>query len=115
LAETTLLEEQSKIVAALKFFIYDSEGLAIICHREELTNLYINSMNHFLTAERTHINSGAQVEEDQMENAARGDSTPARSEFIEKKHINPQFVKYSVSSPSTHCSSQSPISNYSLS
>jgi hypothetical protein len=87
LAESGSLEEQSQIVAALKFFIYDSEGLAIICQRDEITNICINSMSHFLnTADRKHIanNTDLQIEEDQMENAARGDATPARSEFIEK-------------------------------
>lgn len=99
LSETSSLEEQSQIVAALKFFIYDSEGLTIICHRNEITSICIQSMNHFLeNADRKHFagNQDVQAEEDQMESAARGEATPIRSEFIEKvTYVNQHFKQLS--------------------
>ncbi|KAI6182748.1 hypothetical protein M3Y97_00414200 [Aphelenchoides bicaudatus] len=116
LAESNLLEEKVQIVAALKFFIYESEGLTIICQRDEITNLCIDSMTYFLeNAKRKHITSSfsLQAEEDQMEIAARGDATP-RNEYVEKMRTNPMAIKYSKSSPSSSWS-QSPLSDYSLS
>lgn len=80
------MEEKSQIIEALKFFIYDPEGLAIVCHQNEVTNLCIESMNYILNnVKRTHADKPeAYFEEDQMENAARGELTPARTNFIQE-------------------------------
>lgn len=88
LSTTTSLEEKSQIVESLKFFIYFPEGLSVVCHRSEITDICIKSMNYFLDNsdnEHKFEESDYYGVEDQLENIVRSDSTALRSiEFLDK-------------------------------
>lgn len=87
MGKTEDLKEQSQIVTSLKFYIYYSEGLSIICHQHQITDICIKSMNYFLEkSENQHKSEESDYygEEDQLENYARGDATPIRGGFYEK-------------------------------